>query len=163
MISSKTVNEARVLVGTLYTYWTVDRYSDPFAVSISRPSINLGKANNMPQGWDSVRYQLIDTLSHTIGRHDFKAGVDLQLDDQHTYFLGNKDGTFTFRTDAPFDPNDRSTYPFQYTRTMGDWYDPRKNEIYSGFVQDTWRAHDRLTLNLGVRSNSRRDFQCVQP
>ena len=96
----------------------------------------------MPQGWDSVRYQFVDTLSHTIGRHELKAGVDMQLDDQNTYFLGNKDGTFTFRTDAPFDPNDRSTYPFQYTQTIGDWYDPRKNEIYSGFVQDTWRAHE---------------------
>ena len=144
VLSSNTVNEARVLIGTLYTYWTVDRYSDPFGVSISRPSINLGKASNMPQGWDSIRYQLIDTLSHTIGRHDFKTGVDIQLDDQNTYFLGNKDGTFTFRTDAPFDPNDRSTYPFQYTRTIGDWYDPRKNEIYSAFVQDTWRAHSRV-------------------
>ena len=112
----------------------------------------------MPQGWDSIRYQLIDTLSHTIGHHDFKTGVDIQLDDQNTYFLGNKDGTFTFRTDAPFDPNDRSTYPFQYTRTIGDWYDPRKNEIYSGFVQDTWRAHSRLTLNLGVRYDTETIF-----
>jgi outer membrane receptor protein involved in Fe transport len=158
VMSSTTVNEARVLIGTLSTYWTVDRYADPFGVTINRPSINLGKASNMPQGWDSVRYQLIDTLSHSIGRHDFKTGVDIQLDDQNTYFLGNKDGTFTFRTDAPFDPNDRSTYPFQYTRTIGDWYDPRKNEIYSAFVQDTWRAHDRLTLNLGVRYDTETIF-----
>jgi Carboxypeptidase regulatory-like domain/TonB dependent receptor-like, beta-barrel len=158
VMSSKTVNEARVLIGTLYTYWTVDRYTDPFGVSISRPSINQGKANNMPQGWDSVRYQLIDTLLHTIGRHDFKAGVDVQLDDQNTYFLGNKDGTFTFRTDAPFNANDPSTYPFQYTQTIGDWYDPRKNQIYSGFVQDTWRAHDRVTLNLGVRYDTETIF-----
>ncbi|MDP2321076.1 MAG: TonB-dependent receptor [Acidobacteriota bacterium] len=151
VLSSRTVNEARLLVGTLSTYWTVDGYADPFGVSISRPSINFGKANNMPQGWDSVRYQFVDTLSHSIGRHDFKAGVDLQFDDQNTYFLGNKDGTFTFRTDAAFEPNDRSTYPFQYTQTVGDWYDPRRNQIYSGFVQDTWRAHDRLTINAGVR------------
>ena len=135
-----------MLVGTLSTYWTVDRYADPVGVSISRPSINLGKANNMPQGWDSVRYQFVDTLSHTIGRHDLKAGVDIQLDDQNTYFLGNKDGTFTFRTDAPFDPNDRSTYPFQYTQTIGDWYDPRKNQIYSGL---------RAGHLAGARSRSR--------
>jgi hypothetical protein len=151
VLSGNTVNEARVLIGTLYTYWTVDRYADPVGVTINRPSINLGKASNMPQGWDSVRYQIVNTLSHTVGRHDFKTGVDIQIDDQNTYFLGNKDGTFTFRTDAPFNPNDRSTYPFQYTQTIGDWYDPRKNEIYSAFVQDTWRAHDRVTLNLGVR------------
>ena len=126
LLSSRAVNELRVLVGPLSTYWTVDGYADPYGVSISRPSINLGKANNMPQGWDSVRYQIVDTLSYAFGRHELKAGLDFQFDDQNTYFLGNKDGTFTFRTDAPFDANDRSTYPFQYTQTIGDWYDPAK-------------------------------------
>ena len=158
VLSSRTVNEVRVLAGTLSTYYSVDGYADPTGVSISRPSINLGKASNMPQGWDSVRYQFADTISHTIGRHDLKAGVDIQLDDQNTYFLGNKDGTFTFRTDLPFDPNDRATYPFQYTQTIGDWYDPRRNEIYSGFAQDTWRATDRLTFNLGVRYDTETIF-----
>jgi carboxypeptidase family protein/TonB-dependent receptor-like protein len=157
-LSSNTVNETRVLAGTVYTYWTVDGYADPFGVSISRPSVNLGKANNMPQGWDSVRYQVVDTITHAVGRHELKAGFDLQFDDQKTYFLGNKDGTFTFRTDAPFNPNDRSTYPFQYTQTIGDWFDPRKNEIYSGFIQDTWRASDRFTLNLGLRYDTETIF-----
>jgi hypothetical protein len=158
VLTSRTVNEVRVLRGTLYTFWTVDRYADPFGVSISRPSINLGKASNMPQGWSSVQYQLVDTLSHTIGRHDLKAGVNVQVDLQDTYFLGNKDGTFTFRTDAPFDPNDRATYPFQYTRTVGDWYDRRENEMYGAFIQDTWRATDRLTLSLGLRYDTETMF-----
>lgn len=158
ILSPRTVNEVRVLAGTLAMHWTVDGYADPFGVSISRPSINLGKANNMPQGWDSVRYQVVDTIAHTIGRHELKAGVDLQFDDQDTYFLGNKDGTFTFRTDAPFNPDDRSTYPFQYTRTLGDWYDRRRNEIYSAFVQDTWRAANRLTINAGLRYDTETIF-----
>lgn len=158
ILSPRTVNEVRVLAGTLAMDWTVDGYADPYGVSISRPSINLGKASNMPQGWDSVRYQVVDTLAHTIGRHELKAGFDLQFDDQDTYFLGNKDGTFTFRTDAPFNPDDRSTYPFQYTQTIGDWYDPRKNEIYSAFVQDTWRATNRLTVNAGLRYDTETIF-----
>lgn len=149
--TSRTVNELRVLRGTLSTYWTVDGYADPNGISISRPSINQGKANNMPQGWDSVRYQFVDTLSHTVDRHDLKTGVDIQIDDQNTYFLGNKDGTFTFRTDLPFDANNPATYPFQFTQTVGDWYDPRRNELYSAFIQDTWRAHNRLTVNVGIR------------
>ena len=158
VLSSRTVNELRVLRATLSRDWSVAGYADPTGVSISRPSINLGKASNMPQGWDSVRYQVVNALSHTVGRHDLKAGVDVQLDDQNTYFLGNKDGTFTFRTDAPFDPADRATYPFQYTRTLGDWFDHRTNEMYSAFVQDTWRAHERLTVNLGVRYDTETMF-----
>lgn len=80
LLSSTAVNEVRVLVGPLSTYWTVDGYADPYGVSISRPSINLGKANNMPQGWDSVRYQIVDTLSYAVGRHELKAGLDFQFD-----------------------------------------------------------------------------------
>lgn len=158
VVTSRTVNELRVLRGTLARFWTVDGYADPAGVSISRPSVNLGKASNMPQGWSAVRYQVVNTLSHTIGRHDLKAGIDVQTDAQDTYFLGNKDGTFTFRTDAPFDPADRTTYPFQYTRTIGDWYEKRANEMYAAFVQDTWRVHERATLNLGVRYDTETIF-----
>ena len=81
----------------------------------------------MPQGWNARRYRSVDTLSHTIGRHDLKAGVDVQLDDQDTYFLGTRARTFMFRTDLPFDAANPATYPFQCTRTLGDQYDPRKN------------------------------------
>ena len=158
VLSSRTVNEARILYGTTYTFWTVDGYADPTGVSISRPSVNLGKANNMPQGWEAARIQFVDSLSQSLGRHTLKAGIDVQLDDQDTYFLGNKDGTFTFRTDLPFDANNPATYPFQYTQTVGDWYDPRKNEMYSAFVQDTWRAHERLTLNFGLRYDTETMF-----
>lgn len=158
VVTDRTVNEVRVLAGTLFRAWTVDGYADPRGVSISRPSINLGKASNMPQGWDSVQYQFVDTLTRTLGRHELKAGVSVQLDDQNTYFLGNKDGTFQFRTDAPYNPADPSTHPFQFTQTVGDWYDPRKNEIYSAFVQDTFRAHDRLTLNVGLRYDTETIF-----
>ena len=158
VISPRTVNELRVLYGASIasTRWT--RFADPLGVTINRPSGNFGKASNMPQGWDSIRYQVSNTLSHTIGHHDFKTGVDIQLDHTDSYFLGNKDGTFTFRTDAPFNAADRSTYPFQYTRTIGDWFDPRQNQMYAAFAQDTWRATDMLTVNMGVRYDTETMF-----
>jgi Carboxypeptidase regulatory-like domain/TonB dependent receptor len=158
VISSRTVNEARVLYGRVHRLFSVDRFSDPLGVTINRPSGNFGKASNMPQGWDSIRYQFSNSLSHSVGRHDFKTGVDIQLDQTDSFFLGNKDGTFTFRTDAPFNPNDRSTYPFQYTRTIGDWFDPRQNQMYAAFAQDTWRATDAVTVNLGVRYDTETMF-----
>jgi len=151
VLSSRAVNEARVQYGRVHRWYSVDGYADPNGVSISRPSGNFGKANNMPQGWDAVRYQFIDNLSYTLGAHDFKAGVDVQIDRTDVWFLGNKDGTFAFRADRPFDANDPTTYPFQYTRTIGDWYDDRANDMYSAFIQDSWRATPRLTLNIGLR------------
>jgi hypothetical protein len=151
VLSARTVNEARVQYGRIRRFYSVDEYADPFGVSISRPSGNFGKANNMPQGWNAVRYQFNDNLTYSVGRHDFKAGVDVQIDRSDVWFLGNKDGTFTFRTDTPFNAADPTTYPFQYTQTIGDWYDDRANDMYSGFIQDTWRLSPRLTLNLGLR------------
>src|SRR5262249_18352670 len=82
LLSSRTVNEARALFGKVYTFYLVDGYADPTGVTINRPSINLGKAANMPQGWASDRYEFSDTLSHAVGRHEFKTGGDIQLDYQ---------------------------------------------------------------------------------
>ncbi len=151
VLSSRAVNELRVLYGRSKRWYSVDGYADPSSVSISRPSINLGKASNMPQGWNTKRYQFTNSLGYSLGRHELKAGVDVQIDRTPVWFLGNKDGTFTFRTDAPYDAADPATHPIQFTRTTGDWFDDRRNEMYTAFVQDSWRVHDRLTVNLGLR------------
>ena len=56
LLSSRAVNELRVLVGPLSTYWTVDGYADPYGVSISRPSI---KQPRQSQHLADFTYRLI--------------------------------------------------------------------------------------------------------
>ena len=152
IISGRALNEARLVYSTELRWTSVDGYaSSANAVSINRPSISLGKSSNQPQG-DKARYlSFIDNFTYTLGEHNFKAGVSMIRLVDNAYFLGNKDGTFTFTTDLPYDPNNKATYPTQYTQNIGDWLDHEVDQIYGGFIQDSWRVRTNVTLNLGLR------------
>jgi outer membrane receptor for ferrienterochelin and colicin len=154
VISPRALNEFRGQYAHRFLDFNVDNYC-AHCPTINRPSINLGKANNLPQGRTEKRFQFVDTLSFNVlnrgGDHYFKAGADVSLVDLPFFFHNNLDGTFTFATDAPFNAADRSTYPTTYTRNTGDPTLDLKDNIYSLFVQDQWRLTPYLTFNLGAR------------
>ena len=89
-------------------------------------------------------YQFLDTLSTVRGNHSLKAGIDFRLnrrsassDTQETLiFFGLND----FRDNVPFIVSKGGNPLLDYA-----------NENYSFFIQDDWKAHPRLTLNLGLR------------
>ena len=66
-------------------------------------------------------------------------------------FLSNQDGTFNFATDAPFNSADRSTYPTQFTQTIGVRHLESTAQVFGFFAQDSWRLSTGLTINAGVR------------
>ena len=159
ILSNRAFNEFRLQYARLHRWNDVSNYYSKTGYTINRPSGNFGKANNQEQGETQNYWQFIDNFSYTRGAHSLKTGFDVQVVRMHVYFLGNKDGTFTFTTDRPFDANDRSTYPTQFTQNVGDPNDYEPNELYAGFIQDTWRVADRLTLNLGVRYETETAFE----
>ncbi len=152
------LNEVRVQVARRSTFSDTEGYSVDGMPQISRPSGSFGKAQNMPQGRDENRYQFVDNLTYTAGKHDFKFGMDLSFIRADSFFPRNRDGNFTFTTDLPFDPNNLATYPTQYVVAIADPTVDLPNDLYSFFAQDQWRVRTNLTFNLGVRYDRERGF-----
>jgi hypothetical protein len=129
------------------------------APTINRPSGGFGKPNNQPQGRTEDRWQIVNNLSYSVRSHDFKFGIDYSRIRASSYFNNNTGGTFTFTTDRPFDPNDLTTYPTQFTQNVGDPNLIRKNDLIGLFAQDSWRVMPQFTLNAGVRYDRESAFK----
>ena len=97
-----------------------------------------------------VVYQFLDTLTMVRGDHSLKAGIDVRLNrrsalsrtqDTLTFFgLAGGAGSFTFQSNEPFVISRGGNPELNYA-----------NENFSVFVNDDWKAHPRLSLNLGLR------------
>lgn len=157
VLSPRILNELRFQFGRHFADnvvpWSLD------SPTINRPSGLFGKASNMPQGRTEDRWQLVNNFSYSLGAHAMKVGVDYSRIRATSYFHNNTGGTFTFATDRPFDPNDLTTYPTQYTRNIGDPNLIRPNDVIGVFAQDSWRLRSNLTVNYGVRYDRENAFE----
>jgi len=89
------------------------------------------------------------------GEHTVKAGGGYSLNNMDPRSTFDS-GTFQFRTDAPYNPADPATYPFQFDVTVGPPTDygyavVSKDQRRYAFVEDKWSVTGNLTFNLGLR------------
>jgi hypothetical protein len=99
-----------------------------------------------------VMFDWYDTLRWTIGRHNLSVGGSFQRArlDQNNHLFQN--GTFSFTGDitgvaiADFLTGNLRTF----TQGWGSFQQDRNN-LFSTFIQDTYKANSRLTLNFGFR------------
>lgn len=151
--SSKTMNELRVQFNYMRSY------SDPLDNSlytIERPSGYLGKDQVYLQYNNEDKYELADNFSLFLGDHSLKAGIDYIYAPSGTSRMDlYVPGMIVFTTDAPFNAGDPSTYPylFQYNSTHKPVSLNMPYSLLGIFVQDSWKAHPRFTLNYGLRWN----------
>jgi outer membrane receptor protein involved in Fe transport len=114
--------------------------------------ITFGRNNFSPRFTNTVRNQVIGTLSRTWGKHTFKFGGDFNRDNIDNFFPGQFAGVFVFNSLADF----QLRRPAQFSQalagpgTNGALTTPNQTE-FAAFAQDAWRVTDRLTLNLGLR------------
>lgn len=95
-----------------------------------------------------------------MGEHTFKGGVGISFN-QSPPRAAVSSGTYQFRTDAAYDPNNPASYPFQFDITVGppgvDSYavfsKDRRNYF---FVEDQWKVKPNVTLNMGLRYDHQR-------
>ncbi|MFQ5778883.1 MAG: carboxypeptidase regulatory-like domain-containing protein, partial [Terriglobia bacterium] len=117
---------------------------------------NFGPVFFLPIDSEHKRLQFIDNFSHTFGKHDLKLGVDLNSNATNQVFIGFAGGQYVFFSLADFIAR---TPGFLLQRVGINGFTATESGALSDFwqhelsfyIQDNWRIHPRLTLNLGLR------------
>ena len=156
----------------LPSYFLTSNNGVPSAPSITINDYSMEGGNNSigTQAWTYLKYaqethHLIGTLAHSTGRHDLKFGAEGRLHRVDIYFPGIPAGTYTYDANSTsqglWDGSGDAMASFLtgIGAPGGDvWgayeidYAPAgENWNIGSFVQDNWRATDKLTLNIGMR------------
>jgi hypothetical protein len=121
----------------------------------------LGPSANSFSQYQTAVWELVDSVVFTHGRHSIKVGGDIRWYQLNTISPPNPTGSFAFTTTgtdqqgvtgsgnaiASFLLGQVDTFSIDLQETK---IKPR-DHIQEYFVQDDWRASDRLTLNIGAR------------
>ena len=131
-------------------------------VQLTFPSMQAGSSFRVPQATQQQRWQVANATTFLRGTHQWKAGAQVQRVDARFDLGVFRDGRIELVEDFPaFDRNgdgrvDDDDLLFAVTLRSGrpdrDLVLPDADNVHvAAFVQDDWRAHPRLTLNIGVR------------
>jgi len=180
--SSSWVNEARFGYNRLYQ----PTFPNDHGVPASDYGLNTGVTNPLYGGlprinvlgffgfpisgiggfnWPKVqgpdtRYQFVDHVSRTLGKHAFKFGGELHRDGFSGGAYGGTRGRFKFLGGNAFTANGISSSPIEDffagsplngSLLIGDPTRDIHNWGVGLFAQDDWRITRHLTLNLGLR------------
>src|SRR5438094_194105 len=97
----------------------------------------IGRNNFSPRETTIKRFQIIDNISFGMGRHSFKAGLDVNRDRIFNFFPGFFSGQYTFTSYANFASNTPSAFSqnFAGTGTTGATTNPNSTD-FATFFQD---------------------------
>jgi hypothetical protein len=127
-------------------------------------AIIFGRNSFSPRYTNEKKYQFIDNVVYTTGRHNLKAGFDVILESIENFFPGNFGARYFFQatngyaefanhfdsTNAGFRRVTRFQQSFAGDGTSGALTNPDFND-FGFFIQDDWRAKSNLTINAGLR------------
>jgi carboxypeptidase family protein len=104
-----------------------------------------GAAFCCPQGGLQKRYQYIDNLTWTHGKHTSKTGFNISYYPWFSLFQQFHFGQYT--VSGPLS----SPTPTSFTFAIGPGAVKSKDNIYGFYFQDTWKLTRKLTMNAGLR------------
>ncbi len=120
----------------------------------------IGRNNFSPRETTIKRVQFVDNVSYGRGRHNFKTGIDVNVDRIFNFFPGFFTGQYTFSPITgvaasgyeAFQKNTPSAFAqnFPGAGTTGPTTHPNSTD-FAVFFQDDFRITPKLTFNLGLR------------
>lgn len=143
--NSSTINE--------FAFGINDNFTHPDAGTSTLPRFDLSFVDQSiavpgPAQFDQTRsgtvYQFLDTVSFIRGDHSIKAGADIRIN-RRSAESAYQDSLIYFSL------NDLSNNAPFVISTGGNPESNYGNENFAFFVQDDWKIHPRLSLNLGLR------------
>jgi Carboxypeptidase regulatory-like domain/TonB dependent receptor len=150
-LTLQTVNEARF-------YWhrfLLSTLAETTLPAEALPNAFVGANFCCPQGDNQKRFQYIDNLSWTRGRHAFKFGVNISHFPIHALFQQFHYGEYSNFAPGPctnsFFPQADGECPTQFTIGLGSGTANTVDNIYGIYAQDTWQFRRNVTVNYGLR------------
>ena len=159
VFSSTTTNELRLAYNRIKLGFQL---SDPTGPASTQATISvagltsIGAPTNIPQGRTADNYQVQDTVTHILGNHTIRAGVDYLRQISTQLAPADIRGTLTYGSTTNFTGLANFVDDFggsngSVNRVFGEAvYFPTLHRIAT-FAQDRWRATDALTLSFGLR------------
>ena len=116
--------------------------------------IRMGSPNFMPKYQHTDQMQFIDSISWLRGAHQFKFGIEIMAPMANNYVdVPATRGDTVFRNNM-FSGNALADFLLGYATSvqLSNFHEVHQRQhAYSFFIQDDFRASERLTLNLGLR------------
>lgn len=126
-------------------------------LGVSVNGVSLGPINYLPRIEPRERrIEFGDNASWIKGAHQIKFGADISDAEDYSYFIQNRNGTYSYNTINAFaldySGNTAGAKNWNsYSQAFGDPTVDRSIRSYGFYVQDEWRITRRLTANYGAR------------
>jgi hypothetical protein len=130
-----------------FSYPGLDSF--PNITIFDQNQLNIGPDPNAPQGTIENVYQFTDNILWTKGRHTFTFGFDGRKAISPQTFTQRQRGDYEYDYLTEF-LHDLAPTSFGERSTGNATYYGDQTAFY-GYVNDTWRATPKLTLNYGLR------------
>jgi hypothetical protein len=146
LLSGATLNQIRVQ----FSRFTDERFDLNPSVYIERIGYSIEGGSLGPHGFGATpenTIEVADTVSHKRGMHALKFGGGIKSARAHNESLPYGFGAWYFLGASPLPQQFRQSLPLSDSATV---VEPHSFSSFA-FLQDDWRVHSRLSLNLGVR------------
>jgi hypothetical protein len=148
VVSERVMNEAFIQYAVERRPYLANTTSIPEAWIRSDDS-EFGQWRYLPGDFSERRWQVVDNLSYSVGRHLLQAGINLDFVSFESLYLQNGGGFYTFENWEDFFGDEPEEYRQAFSPNDG-WVKFGTN-AYAVYIQDEWQAAPSLSLVYGLR------------